>query len=404
MRVTRSAFTFVELIVVLVIIAILSTIGFTVYESYLWTGRDTKRIVQMKELQTAFQEYSFREKLPLPDTSIQLRASGASYAYQWYLSEDILKQLALKANVYDDTIESFPVYTLWTNQKDFQFLTFLEDPASNAFLQNITYAADMRTLFPKVFGKPLGVLLEQETNIPLHALSSVQTAWYYDIITGTGQISAYLSEQKILESGQDDLRQLLPQNSCNRLMELGYSKWSWEYVISPDGVTKVQVYCDMDSDGGGWTMIMRHANPASWYSWNFWWKVSVWNVSNRDYPYSMGEILFFIPFNEIMYRNYEPYSKTKNDFIFVYDVPMKELELLTNTMKTFTCRTIKKLYKDDPWFTWPTDCSQNITQLWNINIITWYQNWLRITSSNWFNVNTQFWNNMNWISWMILVR
>jgi len=47
MRQNKSGFTFVELIVVLVIIAILSTIGFTVDESYLSTGRDTKRIIQL---------------------------------------------------------------------------------------------------------------------------------------------------------------------------------------------------------------------------------------------------------------------------------------------------------------------------------------------------------------------
>ena len=277
MRLTRSAFTFVELIVVLVIIAILSTIGFTVYESYLWTGRDTKRIVQMKELQTAFQEYSFREKLPLPDDSIQLRASWSLYAYQGYISEDILKQLSFKANVYDDTVESFPVYLLWVNQKDFQFLTYLEDPASTAFLKSQVFAkADYKTLFPKTFGKPLWVLLEQDTNTPLQDIGAIKTLWYYDVVTGTGMISAYLSEQKILESDQDDLRQLLPQNSCKRIMELGYSKWSGEYTISPDGNTKIQAYCDMDTDGWGWTLVLNYLHK--------WWTNPVTIVLSNKLP------------------------------------------------------------------------------------------------------------------------
>lgn len=377
MRLTRSAFTFVELIVVLVIIAILSTIGFTVYESYLWTGRDTKKIVQMKELQTAFQEYSFREKLPLPDDSIQLRASWSLYAYQGYISEDILKQLSFKANVYDDTVESFPVYLLWVNQKDFQFLTYLEDPASTAFLKSQSFAStDLRTLFPKTFGKALWVLLEQETNTPLQNIWIIKSAGYYDVVTGTGMISAYLSEQKILESDQDDLRQLLPQNSCKRIMELGYSKWSGEYTISPDGITKVQVYCDMDIDGGGWMLVWRSAQSGVW---NFGWLTQGGGIWNDALPYSFGPQVKNIYFSEILVARY---TKGKNiDFALRFSVDSSVLKNELNSAES----TVNPQVIYTPWLT-------HTEKTWNH--IRMFAFWWMIPSNNgfWFRDNTTAWS------------
>ncbi len=405
MRLTRSAFTFVELIVVLVIIAILSTIGFTVYESYLWTGRDTKRIVQMKELQTAFQEYSFREKLPLPVDSIQLRASWSLYAYQGYISEDILKQLSFKANVYDDTTESYPVYLLWTNQKDFQFLTYLEDPASTAYIQNAVYATtDLRTLFPKTFGKALWVLLEQETNIPLQDISAIKSAGYYDVVSGTGMISAYLSEQKILESDQDDLRQLLPQNSCKRIMELGYSKWSGEYTISPDGITKVQVYCDMDIDGGWWTLVAFSSINGAYNNENFGWWYKTWDFNQHKFAYSIWENVKKIHFSSLgigLYDNLQNINLVKNIQYFlevqVDDSVLSTDTLWENTYATSGCETIK-------WIFPPNVCS-NYNYWWRFNrnskfFMKWANN---LTSEHWlwnykyFMNETAFFDEKTWI-------
>lgn len=157
MRFQKQAFTFVELIVVMVIITILATIGFTVYESYISTGRDTKRIVQMKELQTTFQEYALRSELPLPDQALQLRASGSLISYQGNLTDDVVSQTGFKGSSYDDEYESYPVYVLSTNKKDFQFLNYLEDGVnliSSSFTQ-VLAEPEYGLLFPKIFGKPL---------------------------------------------------------------------------------------------------------------------------------------------------------------------------------------------------------------------------------------------------------
>lgn len=74
----KSAFTLVELIVVITIVGILSTIGFVSYSSYLTGARDSNRISQMVKITDSMQVYSSTKSLPLPDNKIDITASGAS--------------------------------------------------------------------------------------------------------------------------------------------------------------------------------------------------------------------------------------------------------------------------------------------------------------------------------------
>ena len=76
----KSAFTLVELIVVVTILAILATIGFVSFSWYLAGTRDTNRIAQTKAMSDALELYSTKKSLPIPDDKIDIQASGATIA------------------------------------------------------------------------------------------------------------------------------------------------------------------------------------------------------------------------------------------------------------------------------------------------------------------------------------
>lgn len=406
MRFGKQAFTFVELIVVLVIIAILATVWFTVYESYISTWRDSKRLVELKEVHTLFQEYTIQSSLPLPSNALTLNASWSLYAYQGDLSDDVMEQVGFKWSVYDKEYDEFPVYLLSKNKKDFQFLTYIEDPASiiGRYHSQIYAEPQYDLLYPKTFGKQLGVILQKEDQKPLHRVIS----WSYDIISGTEDIEIYLNDTNYLDSDSDDLRVVIPNSSCNRILEISGSKGNGIYTIMPNGSTTIQVYCDMEMDGGGWTMVWRSATGSSW---NFSWSTSTGNVLETNRAYSLSLVQNPISFSDILIARYV----WKNTIDLALKIPNDERlnfqSLTGSTYQTSRQDTLITTGIQSTELTW----NQNFafTYFWNTTQTSryWFQH--SATPSGSFGLNTNgfvtggynaTYGSWHQRQWMILIR
>ena len=255
---SKKWFSFVELIVVLVIIAILSTIGFVSYESYLSTWRDTAKISLLKDISTTFGTYSLKSRIPVPENEIDITASGTVFAYQWDFTEDIAGIVWFKWNPYDDNLDIYPTYILSLNKKDFQLLHFLEDAQSIQWSITPTYAfTDYQQLTPKIIWKALGIMLDAESQQPIHDIEAYESVWSYDVINGTWSIRAYYSQN---ESFEDNISRVIPDKNCQRILDLWGSNGSWVYSINPTWTNKIRVYCDMETDWGWWNLVVNNDN------------------------------------------------------------------------------------------------------------------------------------------------
>lgn len=252
----KQAFTFVELIVVITILVILSVIWLWAYQSYIWDSRDTNRLVQINDIYEGMYTYSLNARLPFPDNSINIQANWDTFVYQWFAGENVINTIWYDGWWKDIESGIYLSYMLWVNQKDFQLMTYVNE--SEFLSSNIiwkTYAnQDYVSMFPKVTGQALWILVEDATNAPIQEINSILSAGAYDIISWGEELTSYLSDnEKISTKLWQDISFMIPNKSCKRLLELWKSKWNGKYIISQDWSTKIQVYCDMEIEGGWWT-------------------------------------------------------------------------------------------------------------------------------------------------------
>ena len=60
-----------------------------------------------------------------------------------------------------------------------------------------------------------------------------------------------------------------PGQSCQQILNAGHSYGDGTYWIQPSS-TAIEVYCDMSTDGGGWTLIMTTSDSIYTYDHSVW--------------------------------------------------------------------------------------------------------------------------------------
>ncbi len=336
---STPAFTLVELIVVITIVWILSTIGFVSYSNYLTGARDGNRISQMVKLSDALQVYASKNSLPLPDNAINITASWTIISYQGYVGENVLETIDFSNGGKDPKDDSYFTYYLTKDRKKMQLLAYMEENQT-ASLLNQSYAADYENRYPKVYGQKLWVLIWANDNIPLQEISWVSGTFEHftntwlllsalfsdiDILTWSGYTMYGLSTPKLGSKAPTDCPTGfigVPGNPefntigfCVAQYEMTYTDadtpnstvggtdWNtvsyvaWKQIVSMAGkypiadINQTQAIAACQSMGAGyhlitndeWMTIARsiEANPENWSSGTVWvW--SLWNgVSNN---------------------------------------------------------------------------------------------------------------------------
>lgn len=243
-----KAFTLVELIVVITILAILGTIAVISLQGYSANARDAVRISNLTNIEKWLAFLQAKDwVLPDPQWNITtITSSGSTVLIQWELTQSTAEgRLKMSGQISDPTDWSLPVYSISADKKLFQVALFLEVWwLAQVSPLEITHAADWKTLLTK--WSKLWIILD-ETEKPVNRVS-VTTI---DLASTTTNYKVYLTDTEVVEWDRSVLSRVDPRSSCKRIAESWLMRtWKnkdWLYTVNFNW-EEIQTYCSMSTD------------------------------------------------------------------------------------------------------------------------------------------------------------
>ena len=340
----RYAFTLVELIVVITILAILGTIAIVYFDEYVWGARDATRIADITQITTNLEVYLTQNgELPDPSNGVSVTYSGALAWTQGTFWAEVLQQIRdLWQNIpVDPLYDNEYTYSVTSTKKEYQIAGIREDLEEEEWLWELV----MDNIVPQASAYSIetayvrwnynGFMVKAGNNDQVYFIATPSIISYdplssdaLDIITSQklvydqffnlpGSYESHLdvdggfdfnvTNPLVYSGGIDDLKDegvLLELNeqlkyvyattptesfdryvllldrewltglkefltkvfkipfqtyfNCKDILDAGYAEGDTFYTIDPDGAwwkDPYQVFCDMTTDGGGWTRV-----------------------------------------------------------------------------------------------------------------------------------------------------
>jgi prepilin-type N-terminal cleavage/methylation domain-containing protein len=146
MQKQRKAFTLVELIVVITILAILWTIAFISLQWYGKSARDSVRLSDIKSMETSLELFNVDSwKYPLPTWWVNIVFSWAVAWTQWTFWESVLKNVdKLDQTPLDPLYEKEYTYSVTSTRKEYEIWSILEWELAYNPILNIANAATQK--------------------------------------------------------------------------------------------------------------------------------------------------------------------------------------------------------------------------------------------------------------------
>ncbi len=223
-------FTLVELIVVITIVWILSTIWFVSYSGYLTSARDSNRLSQLTKLSDSLQTYAASKSLPLPDDYREISSSWSRIAYQGVAGVDVLETIDYTNGWKDPKDDDYYIYAISSDRKKIQLLTFLEDSVAILPWTTQSYAADYIDRFPASYGSKIGIILQESDYTPINLLSD--SVWDQPIEDITQEMRVYFKTDYAVTGTWAQIERAIAYNQADFSNPVVLDEW--EYICNPD--------------------------------------------------------------------------------------------------------------------------------------------------------------------------
>jgi len=298
----RKAFTLVELIIVITILAILATIAFMSFQGYASDSRDSSRVSTLKNIEkwlTIFQTKSW--VYPETSSGISITASGTTIWYQWYVWDGVVRVINMNQIPIDPIDNTRYVYSTNEQKSKYQLMAFMEWEDNLISMLPQSYASDMSKRYPLTIWDNLGIVLNED--------NSHLTGTWIEMVNNSNRYKAIINNQIIVSwtgsnlrilSARDQNNSLTYAKSCKEILDNWFSKGDGKYWVNPTGTGSFQVYCDMTSEGGGWTLVANWSTlqTDNMFPWN----------SELDKNFSYGTYSATWEHNSNYYMNYSSFD------------------------------------------------------------------------------------------------
>ena len=185
----QRAFTLVELIVVVGVLAVLATISFSTVGNVTSNARDSARLTDINTIVSKMEmQLSLGKPLPKPANAVALMASGNIVGYQGDFDASAARTLDLN-EIKDPLDKTYYIYTTDAALQSYQVFGYKEK--QTAFSPVISVFADNKTFFTK--GKVLGILLQTSD---FRSISEIFPNSQVDIINTSSGLTAVFTDSK----------------------------------------------------------------------------------------------------------------------------------------------------------------------------------------------------------------
>ncbi len=147
---TNQAFTLAELVVVISILAILSTVSFIYFADNISATRDTKRLSDIASVEIALKAYKQRKwSFPFPWNSFNILNNSTSIALQWKLDKNV-RLSNLESLPLDPKLNKPYTYSITKTKQEFEISATLENEEHPQALLSWNYKSVSKNVLPSI--------------------------------------------------------------------------------------------------------------------------------------------------------------------------------------------------------------------------------------------------------------